>query len=1041
MEFLSKKYLADKPEKAMSELPEKVLQFGTGVLLRGLPDYLIDQANRQGVFNGRVVVVKSTSGGDIHAFERQDNLYTVCTRGIFGGTTVHKNEVCTAISRVLSAADEWAEILACAKNPDLEIVLSNTTEVGIQLVLEDIRQTPPASFPAKLLAFLLARFEAVSADADKGLVIVPTELIPENGKRLEAIVLELARHNGLEKPFFEWLENACIFCNSLVDRIVPGAPPAAQTDDFFKELGYRDDLLTIAEPYSFWAIEGNERVKKVLSFQKVMAEAVAIEPDITRFRERKLRLLNGTHTLACGLAQLAGFETVDKAMSDADFSKFVERLMLHEIAPAIPARLPAGDAENFGRQVLDRFRNPFIEHRWSSIAMQYGLKMKTRIVPLLLEHFRKNSAPPRGMALGMAAFLVFYREARPAVSDDSAAYFFEKWNAAPPENWLPEVLADAERWGADLSVLPGFSEAVLGWIGQILERGAGAAIKASASVGVTQSRPDTTSDTASKRILQIHPSDNAIVALTDLKKGETVQLNGQAWTLADDVAGKHKFAAAPLRAGDAVRMYGVLVGRAQTDIAAGGLLTTANLKHAAANFSVNGKHAARWTAPDVSNWQNRTFNGFHRADGRVGTANHWLVVPLVFCENRNVEVLREALLAELGYDRHNRYRHLARSLADAYRSGKTEEISFDFDEKTPAERLFPNVDGLKFLLHDGGCGCNRQDSDTLCGLLAGYITHPNTAGATILSLGCQNAQVKILEEEIRRRDPNFQKPLVILEQQQIGTEAQMLEAAIRKTLAGMAEANLAERRPAPLSKLCIGLECGGSDGFSGISANPVLGHLSDMLVAMGGSVILSEFPELCGVEQELCDRCTDRPTAERFSELMRGYHARAKADGSGFDMNPSPGNIRDGLITDAIKSAGAAKKGGNSPVVDVLDYPEMVTKAGLNLLCTPGNDVESTTGEVAAGATVVLFTTGLGTPTGNPIAPVVKVSSNSALARRMPDIIDFDAGGVITGEVSIEAAAENLLDFVVRVASGEAEVAAVRLGQNDFIPWKRGISL
>lgn len=544
-----------------------------------------------------------------------------------------------------------------------------------------------------------------------------------------------------------------------------------------------------------------------------------------------------------------------------------------------------------------------------------------------------------------------------------------------------------------------------------------------------------------KKILQIHPSDNAIVALTDLKKGETVQVNGQAWTLADDVAGKHKFAAEPLRAGDAVRMYGVLVGRAQTDIAAGGVLTTANLKHAAANFSINGKHAAHWTAPDVSNWQNRTFNGFHRADGRVGTANHWLVIPLVFCENRNVEVLREALLAELGYDRHNRYRHLARSIADAYRSGKTEKISFDFGEKTPAERLFPNVDGLKFLLHDGGCGCNRQDSNLLCGLLAGYITHPNTAGATVLSLGCQNAQVQILEDEIRRRDPNFQKPLVILEQQKIGTEAELLETAIRKTLAGMAQANLVERRPAPLSKLCIGLECGGSDGFSGISANPVLGHLSDILVAMGGSVILSEFPELCGVEQELCDRCSDPATAERFSNLMNAYHARAKADGSGFDMNPSPGNIRDGLITDAIKSAGAAKKGGNSPIVDVLDYPEMVKNAGLNLLCTPGNDVESTTAEVASGATVVLFTTGLGTPTGNPIAPVVKVSSNSALARRMPDIIDFDAGGVITGEVSIEAAAENLLDFVVRVASGEVEAAAVRLGQNDFIPWKRGISL
>ena len=174
---------------------------------------------------------------------------------------------------------------------------------------------------------------------------------------------------------------------------------------------------------------------------------------------------------------------------------------------------------------------------------------------------------------------------------------------------------------------------------------------------------------------------------------------------------------------------------------------------------------------------------------------------------------------------------------------------------------------------------------------------------------------------------------------------------------------------------------------------------------------------------------------------MTTYNERAKAAGSGFDMNPSPGNIRDGLITDAIKSAGAAKKGGTSPVVAVLDYPEKVTLAGLNLLCTPGNDVESTTAEVGSGATVVLFTTGLGTPTGNPIAPVVKVSSNTALAQRMPDIIDFDAGAIIRGEMSIQESAEQLLDYVVAVASGQTEVAATRMGQDDFIPWKRGVSL
>lgn len=357
------------------------------------------------------------------------------------------------------------------------------------------------------------------------------------------------------------------------------------------------------------------------------------------------------------------------------------------------------------------------------------------------------------------------------------------------------------------------------------------------------------------------------------------------------------------------------------------------------------------------------------------------------------------------------------------------------------DRVFPNVDGIKFLTHTGGCGGTRQDATTLCGLLAGYITHPNVAGATVLSLGCQNAQVSILQREIAKRSPGFSKPLYILDQQQTGTEADLLEQAIRQTLAGLIQANQVIRRPAPLSKLVVGLECGGSDGFSGISANPAIGYTSDLLVALGGSVILSEFPELCGVEQNLVDRCVNKDIADRFGNLVRTYSQRAEEVGSGFYMNPSPGNIKDGLITDAIKSAGAAKKGGTSPVTDVLDYPERVTKPGLNLLCTPGNDVESTTAEVGAGANVVLFTTGLGTPTGNPIAPVVKIATNTTLFNKMNDIIDINTGAIVEGDETIEQAGERILDYVVKVASGEIEVSAVRHGQDDFIPWKRGISL
>jgi altronate hydrolase len=236
-------------------------------------------------------------------------------------------------------------------------------------------------------------------------------------------------------------------------------------------------------------------------------------------------------------------------------------------------------------------------------------------------------------------------------------------------------------------------------------------------------------------------------------------------------------------------------------------------------------------------------------------------------------------------------------------------------------------------------------------------------------------------------------------------------------------------------------ECGGSDGFSGISANPVIGHSADLLIALGGTAALSEFPELCGIEQDLSNRCVTAALADRFVQLMRAYQRAAEACGSGFDANPSPGNIRDGLITDAIKSAGAAKKGGTSPVTDVLDYPEPITKPGLSLVCTPGNDVESTTALAGAGCTVMLFTTGLGTPTGNPICPTLKISTNTELATRMPDIIDFDAGPVITGEKTVEQMGEEMLEMTIATASGRYTPKAVALGQDDFLPWKRGVSL
>lgn len=545
------------------------------------------------------------------------------------------------------------------------------------------------------------------------------------------------------------------------------------------------------------------------------------------------------------------------------------------------------------------------------------------------------------------------------------------------------------------------------------------------------------------RILQLDPRDNVVVALAELQAGQQVEFQGTTYQLVSRIPAKHKFALRDFASGGEVIMYGVVVGKAVQPIRCGELLTARNLQHATGGFHEQ-EHPYQWHAPDISRWRNHTFLGYRRADGQVGTRNYWLVVPLVFCENRNVGVLKAAFEDALGYSVPHHYRDQVAELARLYSEQKFDDIRRStptVSTRQAQPRVFENLDGIKFLLHEGGCGGTREDSRNLCGLIAGYLHHPNVVGATILSLGCQHAQLGILREQIRHRDPHFSKPLVELEQQRSGTEAAIMSQAIRETFLGLMEANKCRREAAPLSQLCLGLKCGGSDGFSGISANPAIGHTSDLLAALGGRSILSEFPELCGVEQDLINRAVSREVANRFMGLMQDYAARAKAVGSGFEMNPSPGNIRDGLITDAMKSAGAEKKGGASPMTAVLDYPEYSTTPGLNLLCTPGNDVECVTAQVGAGANVVLFTTGLGTPTGNPIAPVVKISTNSQLAARMPDIIDVDAGAIITGEKNIPEMGEEILEFVIAAASGEKRVKAEELSQNDFIPWKRGVSL
>jgi len=462
------------PSADVFNLPERVLQFGTGVLLRGLPDYFIDKANRQGIFNGRIVVVKSTEGST-DDFDQQDSLYTLCIRGIENGEKIEQTIVNSAISRVIQASNRWPDILAFAASDSLDIIISNTTEVGIQLTDDDINANPPVSYPGKLLAVLYHRYMAFDGAADKGLVIIPTELILDNGTKLNEIVLKLAERNKLPEDFISWLQEHNHFCNSLVDRIVPGKPSVEMQGDLAETLGYTDKLLSMSEVYRLWAIEGDERIKERLSFAAV-DPGVIIAPNIELYRELKLRLLNGTHTLSCGIAFLAGIETVKLAMDDGAMEAYIAKLMKSEIAPAIPFAIEGDVAEEFSNKVLDRFRNPYIQHQWISITLNYTSKLAMRVVPVLINYIQKSNTVPDLIALGFAAYICFMKgtekdgkyygtlDGKPYVlNDDKAAHLASLWKSNGEENVVVAVLRDRSLWDTDLSSLPDFAEQVNGY--------------------------------------------------------------------------------------------------------------------------------------------------------------------------------------------------------------------------------------------------------------------------------------------------------------------------------------------------------------------------------------------------------------------------------------------------------------------------------------------------------------------------------------------------------------------------------------------------
>jgi tagaturonate reductase len=451
---LSRELRSDLPSNGY---PERVLQFGTGGFLRGFIGHFIDVANKRANFNGRIVAVGSTGSGRDRVYNDQDGLYTLWVRGMREGEVASELQLVSSFSRALSAQHEWSEVLAIARTRELELICSNTTEAGIALGDSDrFDDAPPASFPAKLTRVLWERAQHFDFASNAGVVVLPCELIENNGDRLRELILTTARRWNLDARFEKWVDMHVPFCNTLVDRIVPGEAPREAREKAWEELGYQDDLLTVCEPYRLFAIEAADDVAGRLRFMEADS-AIVVTDDIAPYRLRKVRLLNGAHTILVPLALLSGCTTVADAVGDARVGAFLRHVLFNELVPSVDAE----GTSFFAHHVLERFANPFIRHELFDITLQQTMKMRVRIVPTITEYAAQFGTTPPSVAFGFAAWLLFMRtepSQRPDAHAEHVRTYWREYTAAQP--LARAVARDAGLWGTDLTSVPGFAEAV-----------------------------------------------------------------------------------------------------------------------------------------------------------------------------------------------------------------------------------------------------------------------------------------------------------------------------------------------------------------------------------------------------------------------------------------------------------------------------------------------------------------------------------------------------------------------------------------------------
>lgn len=464
MEYQTKEKLNRENSGLTEKLPIKFLQFGEGNFLRAFVDYLIDKMNKEADFNAGVAVVQPTVGGLVNMLEEQNNLYTLFVRGVKKGQIVDDQTVISAIQRSLSPYDHYQEYLDLAKGEDLQFILSNTTEAGIAFDESEatLEAGPHKNFPAKVTAFLYERFKHFNGAEDKGLHIIPCELIENNGLTLKKYILQYAQLWNLDEGFSTWVENSNSFHNTLVDRIVPGYP-REEKDEYEAKFGYDDNLMVVCEAFLLWVIEGDDKLKALIPFDKI-DDQVLIVDDITPYRTRKVRILNGAHTAMLAFSILDGKETVKEAI-DAEFAgKFISDTVYNEIIPMLD--LSKEELTAFAEEVFDRFRNPFLKHQLSSIALNSVAKFKVRVLPSLLQYVDDKKELPTNLTFALAALIRFYQgefngKALPVMDD---APVLERFKEIWTNNDLGEVvkatLSEISFWGTDLTEVSGLTDAV-----------------------------------------------------------------------------------------------------------------------------------------------------------------------------------------------------------------------------------------------------------------------------------------------------------------------------------------------------------------------------------------------------------------------------------------------------------------------------------------------------------------------------------------------------------------------------------------------------